>query len=239
MPASLTAPLAARWPSPVLGYETKHETVRGSGADLQMRSLLDRQQYFDPLGAAERAGISSAAWPLFGLLWPSGRMLAHVMQSFDLEGKHILELGCGLGLASLVVQRRGGDITASDNHPLAGEFMRQNALLNLLPLMKYRSADWAQTDLVDTALGHFDLIIGSDVLYDRGQPQALSQFIERHASPGAQVLIIDPDRGNRASFTRKMGVLGYSHSQTRLTALPGDGGAYKGRLLSYQRDGVT
>jgi len=238
MPASLTAPLAARWPSPAPGYETKLETVRGSGADLQMRSLLDRQQYFDPLGEAERAGISSAAWPLFGMLWPSGRMLAHVMQSFDLEGKHILELGCGLGLASLVVQRRGGDITASDKHPLAGEFMRQNALLNLLPLMKYRSADWARTDLVDASLGHFDLIIGSDVLYDRGQPQALSQFIERHASPGAQVLIIDPDRGNRASFTRKMGVLGYSHSQTRLTALPGDGGAYKGRLLSYQRDGV-
>ena len=238
MPASLTAPLAARWPSPAPGYETKLETVRGSGADLQMRSLLDRQQYFDPLGEAERAGISSAAWPLFGMLWPSGRMLAHVMQSFDLEGKHILELGCGLGLASLVVQRRGGDITASDKHPLAGEFMRQNALLNLLPLMKYRSADWARTDLVDASLGHFDLIIGSDVLYDRGQPQALSQFIERHASPGAQVLIVDPDRGNRASFTRKMGVLGYSHSQTRLTALPGDGGAYKGRLLSYQRDGV-
>ncbi|WP_083686251.1 class I SAM-dependent methyltransferase [Rhodoferax koreense] len=236
MPATPSAPTAV--PSPLaiadagLGYLTKLETVRGSGADLQMRSLLDRQQYFDPLGEAERAGISSAAWPLFGLLWPSGRMLAHVMQSFDLEGKHILELGCGLGLASLVVHRRGGDITASDNHPLAGEFMRQNLLLNLLPVMKYQTADWS---LPSPPLERFDLIIGSDVLYDRGQPEALSQFIERHASPTAEVLIVDPDRGNRASFTRKMGVLGYSHVQTRLTQLPGEGGAYKGRLLSYRR----
>ncbi len=218
-----------------LGYLTKFETVRGSGADLQLRSLLDRQQYFDPLGDAERAGISSAAWPLFGLLWPSGRMLAHVMQSFDLEGKHILELGCGLGLASLVVHRRGGDITASDNHPLAAEFMRRNVLLNLMPVMKYRDADWARTGLADASLGHFDLIIGSDVLYDRGQPEALSQFIKRHASPGAQILIVDPDRGNRASFTRKMGLLGYGYSQMRLIELPGEGGAYKGRLLSYLR----
>lgn len=239
MPATPTASPAVPFPFAVsdvaLGYQTKTETVRGSGADLQVRSLLDRQQYFDPLGEAERAGISSAAWPLFGMLWPSGRMLAHVMQTFDLEGKHILELGCGLGLASLVVHRRGGDITASDNHPLAGEFMRRNVLLNLLPVMKYRGADWAQEGLADTALGRFDLIIGSDVLYERSQPQALSRFIERHASPGAQILIVDPDRGNRPSFTRKMGVLGFGHTQTRLTALPGDGGSYKGRLLNYQR----
>jgi predicted nicotinamide N-methyase len=214
------------------GYLTKRETVSGSGPDLQLRSLLDRQQFFDPAGDAERAGISSAAWPLFGMLWPSGRVLAHVMQSFDLTGKHILELGCGLALASVVVHRRGGDVTASDNHPLAGDFLRQNLLLNVLPVMKYRDADWLATGAGDKALGLFDLIIGSDVLYDRDQPQALSQFIARHASPGAQVLIVDPDRGNRASFTRKMDALGYSHSQMRLTALP-EGGAYKGRLLSY------
>ena len=220
------------------GYLTKRETVRGSGEDLQLRSLLDRQQFFDPEGEAERAGISSAAWPLFGMLWPSGRMLAHVMQSFDLVGKHILELGCGLALASVVVHRRGGDVTASDNHPLAGEFLRQNLLLNLLPVMKYRNADWLSTGADDQALGRFDLIIGSDVLYDRSQPQALSRFIGRHAAPGAQVLIVDPDRGNRGPFTREMGLLGFSHSQTRLSALPA-GGPYKGRLLSYVLTAAT
>ena len=241
MPATPFGPFPADGPSPAhfphvdaadQGYLTKRVTVRGSGADLQMRSLLDRQQFFDPTGEAERAGISSAAWPLFGMLWPSGRVLAHVMQSFDLAGKHILELGCGLALASVVVHRRGGDVTASDNHPLAAEFLRQNLLLNLLPAMKYRHADWLSRGPDDQALGRFDLIIGSDVLYDRGQPLALSQFIARHASPGAQVLIVDPDRGNRGSFTKEMGLLGYGHSQTRLTTLPG-GGAYKGRLLKY------
>lgn len=105
-----------------LPYQLKFETVSGSGDDLQLRSLLDRQRFHDPLGEAEREGISSSAWPIFGLLWPSGRVLVHVMLAFELEGKRVLELGCGLALASLVVHRRGGNITASDCHPLAADF---------------------------------------------------------------------------------------------------------------------
>ena len=57
--------IAGDGPMP-LGYEVKFETVRGNGADLRMRSLLDRQQFHDPAGEAEQAGISSALWPLFG-----------------------------------------------------------------------------------------------------------------------------------------------------------------------------
>ena len=213
-------------------YQLKFETVSGSGGDLQLRSLLDRQQFYDPLGEAEREGISSSAWPIFGLLWPSGRVLAHVMLSYALDGKRILELGCGLALASLVVHRRGGNITASDCHPLAADFLLENLKLNHLPAMKYQTGNWSRSN---PQLGRFDLIIGSGVLYDRGQPEVLSQFIDLHAQPDAEVLIVDPDRGNRVSFSRKMDSLGYSHAETRISTLPGDGGKYKGRLLSYRK----
>ncbi|ABE44505.1 class I SAM-dependent methyltransferase [Polaromonas sp. JS666] len=213
-------------------YQFKFETVSGSGDDLQMRSLLDRQQFYDPQGEAEAAGISSSAWPLFGQLWPSGRVLAHVMQTFELEGKRILELGCGLGLASLIVHRRGGDITASDCHPLAAAFLLENLKLNQLPAMKYQMGNWSRANPL---LERFDLIIGSDILYDRGQPQTLSQFIDLHAQPDVEVLIVDPDRGNRIAFNRNMDLLGYAHTQTRISQLPGTGGKYKGRLLRYLR----
>jgi predicted nicotinamide N-methyase len=224
-------------PSQAPGTDTSHpdqvkfETISGSGDDLQLRLLLDRQQYFDPLGEAERAGISSSAWPIFGMLWPSGRVLAHVMLGFELEGKRILELGCGLALASLVIHRRGGDITASDCHPLAGEFLRENLKLNHLPAMKYQTGNWSQPNPL---LERFDLIIGSDVLYDRDQPEALARFIGLHALPGAEILIVDPDRGNRASFNRRMDAMGYSRTETAISALPG-GDKYKGRLLRYRQ----
>jgi predicted nicotinamide N-methyase len=135
--------IAGDGPMP-LGYEVKFETVRGNGADLRMRSLLDRQQFHDPAGEAEQAGISSALWPLFGLLWPSGQVLAHAMQAFELDGKRILELGCGLALASLVIHRRGGDVTASDCHPLTETFLKENLRLNHLPPMKYRTGNWGR-----------------------------------------------------------------------------------------------
>lgn len=219
--------------SPALhpGYEVRFETIEGCGADLHLRSLLDRQQFHDPLGEAERAGISSATWPIFGLLWPSGRVLAHAMLSFEVEGKRILEVGCGLALASLVIHRRGGDITASDCHPLSGTFLLENLRLNDLPSMKYETGNWAESN---PALGLFDLIIGSDLLYDRDQPRALSNFIDLHSASTVEVLIVDPDRGNQPRFSRNMAALGYSHSEARIKTLPG-GAAYKGRLHSYQR----
>jgi predicted nicotinamide N-methyase len=213
------------------GYQVRFETVTGAGADLKLRLLLDRVQYHDPDGEAERAGIPPASWPLFGQLWPSSQVLAGLMASFDLGHKRILELGCGLGLASMVVHRRGGDVTASDCHPLALSFLHENLRLNGLPAMKYRIANWAHAV---PELGLFDLIIASDVLYDPEQPEMLSRCIHQHAEETVEVLIVDPDRGNHPGFSRRMVALGYSHRATRVIALP-DGNAYKGRLHSYRR----
>lgn len=225
-----SAPAGPPAPAPA-GYEVRFESVSGTGADLCLRCLVDRQQFHDPLGDAERAGISSAQWPLFGMLWPSGRVLAHAMLAFEVDGKRVLEVGCGLGLASLVIHRRGGDITASDAHPLAAPFLRENLRLNGLAPMKYQVGDWSRAN---PGLGLFDLIIGSDLLYDREQPQALAHFIDRHSASAVEVVIVDPDRGNQARFSRKMGVLGYSHTEQRVSSLPG-GGGYKGRLHNYRR----
>ena len=165
------------------------------------------------------------------MLWPSGQVLAHAMVAIEFQGMRILELGCGLALASLVLHRRGGDVTASDNHPLAGLFLAENARLNDLAVMKYVTGDWATPNL---GLGRFDLIIGSDVLYDRGQPEALSQFVQRHAENCVQVLIVDPDRGNHTAFGHKMAALGFSHSKARVSHLP-DGAAYKGQMHTFDR----
>jgi predicted nicotinamide N-methyase len=223
-------------PAPDQPYQIKFETVNGCGDKLQLRSLLDRQQYHDPLGEAESEGISSAAWPIFGMLWPSGRVLAHVMLTFEIRGKRILELGCGLALPSLVLHRRGGDVTASDCHPLAASFLLENLSLNDLPPMKYQPGNWSRSNPL---LGCFDLIIGSDVLYDREQPQALAEFIDLHAGRDVEVLIVDPNRGNWPGFNRRMTAQGFWHTETPVFSLPGAGGAYKGRVLRYRRGAIS
>lgn len=224
------------------GYLLKHETIAVVGAAaLNIRSLLDRQQFADPTGDAERLGISSAAWPLFGLVWPSGLQLAAAMAIRPLlASERILEIGCGLGLASLVMHRRGSDVTASDCHPLAGGFLRENLRLNELPPMPYCHGHWgaqeASTEFGPSVKGLFDLIIGSDVLYERDDAGVLSSFIGRHGAPVCEVMIIDPNRGNRSPFHRRMAAMGYALNETPIRhRLSATESAYSGRLLHYRR----
>jgi 2-polyprenyl-3-methyl-5-hydroxy-6-metoxy-1,4-benzoquinol methylase len=218
----------------VPGYEVKFQNIAvAGGADLDIRSLLDRQQYFDPLGEAEAAGISPATWPLFGQIWPSAQKLADLMQVWDIAGRRILEIGCGLGLASLVIHRRHGDITASDCHPLAEIFLRLNLQRNLLPHLPYVTGNWARED---SLLGKFDLIIGSDVLYERSHPEQLAGFLHAHLAAQAEVLIVDPNRGNRSAFNRAMAATGFDLTETLINAPLDDGSPYRGRLLHYRRN---
>lgn len=231
------------------GYDTKQERIAVRGAaDLTIRSLLDHQQFSDPTGDAGRRGINSATWPLFGLLWPSGAHLAARMATRPVRhGERILEVGCGLALASIVGHRRGADMTASDRHPLAAAFLRENLRINELAPMQFRYGDWAaparprvrpHTLASRTVHGRFDLVIGSDLLYERDDRSALAGFIGRHAKPACEVWIVDPDRGNRSAFNRQMAALGFTLHEQRLS-VPALAGAlaYKGRMLTYRRGG--
>ena len=164
----------------LLSYDVDTVSFRVGEDSYQLRTLRDRQQYSDPEGVAERAGVPPSSWPLFGLVWPSGRVLAEEMSRFEVEGKRVLEVGCGIGLCSLVLWRRKCDITATDYHPLAGEFLQLNAALNDLPPLRFLVAPWGQPN---PQLGRFDLIVGADLLYERAQPELLAGFIGRHAKP--------------------------------------------------------
>jgi predicted nicotinamide N-methyase len=168
-------------------------------------------------------------------------------------GERILEIGCGLGLASLVGHRRGADVTASDCHPLTAMFLAENLRLNGMTAMKYRQGQWGELVSVRTqplasgsarlpddgtvsVSGVFDLIMGSDVLYERDDSGMLANFIHTHAAPGAQVWIVDPHRGNRPAFTRHMTGHGFDLLEERLDrAATISQVAYRGRLLMYGR----
>jgi predicted nicotinamide N-methyase len=216
-----------------MSYAVKTESIHiHLGDSLIIESLLDKQQFYDPEGLAEARGISSASWPLFGLVWPSAQRLANLMQSWDIKNLRILEIGCGLALASLVIHRRGGNIIASDHHPLTESFLKKNIEHNHLSKLRYSGEGWAAAD----TLGTFDLIIGSDVLYERDIPSILGKFIERHSQANTEVIIIDPNRGNRSTFTKLMNQLEFHLEETLLKPEISDLNPYNGRQLHYKRN---
>ncbi len=214
------------------GYRVREIQQAIGGYRYRLRLLSDTQQFADPDGHGERAGISPAQWSLFGQLWPAGRLLAQAMDRFDIAGKRILELGCGIGLASLVLQRRGADVVASDFHPLAEVFLAYNAALNALPAVNYRHVRWG-TPM--PALGRFDAIVASDVLYERDQAELLADMVERHAQPTAEVLVTDPGRGNSARFGRLLAAQGFTMEAERCPMDDGDEPPHRGRLLHFRR----
>ena len=214
------------------GYTVHTSIVRIGDSDYRIRALSDKQQFADPDGEAERAGVSSATWPMFGVLWPAGSVLAEEMSTFPVAGKRVLEIGCGLGLSSLVLQRRGADITASDHHPLAGEFLAANAALNGLAPVAFRVAQWSGPN---PDLGVFDLIIGSDVLYERDHVALLAGFFAVHAKPVAEILITDPGRNHGNALSRTLAAQGYQCSEERRRFEASESPPFRGRLLHYRR----
>ena len=180
-------------------------TVRIGAEDYRLRALRDRLQAPDPM---------------FGVLWPAGIALAQLMADYPVAGKRILEAGCGLALPSLVLKRRGADVTATDRHPQAEEFLRFNAGANAIPAVPFKLGSWN-----DVRLGAFDLIIGADLLYEPDQPALLAAFLERHAAPGAEIVIADPGRRQLATFRKLMAGRDRSCAETRF--------APRGRILRF------
>jgi hypothetical protein len=108
----------------------RYQTIEFGDVDIHLRTLRDRQQYLDVDDVAGKLGISSATWPLFGVVWVSREVLAHFMFDYKVAGKRILKVGCGIALASLVLNHRFADITATNYHPEAGHFLVENVQLN-------------------------------------------------------------------------------------------------------------
>ena len=85
------------------------------------------------------------------------------------------------------------------------------------------------------ALGRFDPIIASDVLYERDQPETLSQFNHQHSADPVNTIVLDPDRGNRNGFCRKMHALGYTLDLRRAGSTQSKAEACKGHYLNFSR----
>ncbi|EAR07446.1 class I SAM-dependent methyltransferase [Reinekea blandensis] len=214
----------------------RYQTVEFGTTDIHLCTLRDRQEFHDPNGEAEELGISSASWPIFGVLWPSSLVLAHHMAGFETGTKRILEVGCGMALTSLLLNKRKVDVTATDYHPAVESFLQRNTTLNQDADIAYQRVDWA--DERDT-LGAFDVIIGSDLLYEDEHIELLPAFINRHAKPDCEVIMVDPGRGRKNKLSRAMVGFGYDVDQVKPEHTDYLEQAFKGVILTYRRSSAV
>jgi predicted nicotinamide N-methyase len=135
--------------------------------------------------------------PYWADVWESAIVLAEDIAETDGRGLSLLELGCGLGLPSLVAARAGFAVTATDYETAALEGVRFNADSNGLTTIATRVVDWRR---MPEELGRFDRVVAADVLYESHHASALAAVIARTLKADGIALVADPCRQKAADF---------------------------------------
>jgi predicted nicotinamide N-methyase len=170
-----------------------HETIEIGGRELRITRPVDAEALLD-----DEAFEHEEFLPYWAELWPSGRALAELVAERDVSGLRVAELGCGLGLPSLVAALGGADVLATDWSPDAIELLRGNAKRNHLTLEAEVVAWTAPEQLL--ARAPFDLVLAADVLYERRNVDELLGLLP---TLGGEVLLADPSRPFTKSFLER------------------------------------
>ncbi|MFP5387483.1 MAG: class I SAM-dependent methyltransferase [Bacteriovoracia bacterium] len=153
--------------------------------------------------------------PYFGVLWPAAEGLSeYIAQNPGLvKGKTVLELGCGCGLPSLVASHLGGHVLATDYHPDVEEYFQRNCRHSSVNC-QYQRLNWREEKMT---IGTYDVVIGSDVLYESRHPGEVAKGLLKFVKPGGTILLSDPGRSYLQQFVNAMNEEGYPEEMTSVT----------------------
>jgi predicted nicotinamide N-methyase len=140
--------------------------------------------------------------------------LARHVQSMgdELVGKRAVELGCGLGLAGITAGLMGAKVLFTDYVQDALDFAEKNAGLNGLPVenARFRILDWEGPGDLET----FDLVLGSEIVYDYFFHGSLIRVLNGIVAPGGLVLLADRKRLCVSRFVGRLNDAGFLCSET-------------------------
>jgi predicted nicotinamide N-methyase len=141
---------------------------------LMMVQLKDYEEYILNQIEAEDPDVTAA--PFWAKLWEASFLLAYFLGQQPVKPEHhMLEIGAGIGIVGVYAALCGHRITITDINEDALLFARVNALLNGLTDLDIRRLDWS--DPGETRL--YDVIVGSEVVYDRRSYPLLVGFLRR------------------------------------------------------------
>ena len=167
--------------------------------------------------------------PYWAELWPSAVALSRHLSGRDLAGTRAIELGCGVGLPTIVALARGATVVATDHYEAALAFTAHNASTNLNREPDMALLDWRAPDIGD--LGTFDLVFAADVLYERKNAAALADLVPRLLAPGGRAIFADPRRDEAPVFLKMIESLGFGDAVEEVTVQQGGRGV---KVLLHQ-----
>ncbi len=164
------------------------------GRSLEMLVPADPDQFLDFLTPSG----NHPSWPdpYWAKLWPMSIELAKQVLAADWPAEsRIVEIGCGCGMAGVAALSRGWQVSFSDYIPLAMELACENALRNGFSRGEKLFVDWREPPVLD-----FDVVLASEILYDRSLHPPILQTLQNIVKPGGYVWLADPGRTAAEEF---------------------------------------
>ncbi len=140
-------------------------------------------------------------FPLWAKVWEASGILATELAQRPVQPREsYLEIGGGLGLVSIVAADYGHNVTLSEYQDDALAFARANAALNECPDLDIVKLDWHQPQ----ALGTFDYLIGTDVIYRKESFTALTTIFDLYLKPGGEIILAEGVRPSVIAFFKSL-----------------------------------
>ncbi len=156
--------------------------------------------------------------PYWAELWPSALGLSTFLSRHPqlIQGQTVLELGIGLGLTSLVLQRLAPRrLVLTDYEPLALDLTRENFVLNDMPPPTLQIMDWRHPAFEEL----FTRIVASDILYEERFFKPLINLFSSCVHPQGKIILAEPNRAVARSFFAQLNDLGF-HWQKDTVLVP-------------------
>ena len=165
-------------------YQVSTVPLRIGDKWLKVLQLDDFVAYLETIVAADTLEFRDL--PYWAKVWETSFVLAYFIGRQPVTfGRRWLEIGAGLGIVGVYAALRGHQVTITDIHPDALLFARANALLNDCPGVKVHALDWAAPDPSD----RYEVIFGSEVVYERETYPILVNFLDQTLAPDGQVFL--------------------------------------------------
>ena len=159
---------------------------------------------------------------IWNMVWPASIALAqYLAQAFPAghwQDKQVLVIGCGVGLESVTLAKLGAHVTVLDHVSAALELAQRNCKKNSLPPIETLCTCWLDSSSVQQ-LGQYEVLIGSDVLYESADAESLQELLTMTLKPGGIGLFADPQRDSAQVFLNRLESANFQvqvhHSQTQ------------------------
>ncbi len=141
-------------------------------------------------------------FPFWAKLWPSSIALLDVLKAHPhlIQNKHVLEIGAGIGLPSLMMAGVAKSIQISDYDKEAVALLQKNIEHLQLQNAEALQLDW---NAIPENL-QLDVILLSDVNYDPGQFDVLIHLIDKFMNQGCAIILSTPQRIMASPFVQKL-----------------------------------